>query len=339
MKTEILDKNNINKIIDLINAGEVVGLPTETVYGLAASIFKPESIKKIFELKGRPCDNPLIVHISEVQEVNILVKNFDLNFKKIIESFWPGPLTIVTEKSDIIIKEISAGLNTVAVRMPDNDLIRAVIKKTGPLAAPSANISGTPSPTSALHVYNDFKGKIPAVLDGGKCKIGLESTVIYLKNNSIKILRPGKITLEELESKINKKIILDKNILCKINNKKVISPGMKYKHYSPNAELILVSGSRKDFFSFLNKNKSSNIGVLSYKEDIKILEKMKILNINYGSYKNFDEQGENLFEKLREFNNFHEIEKIYTRVPELTSSGIAVYDRLLRASGFKILKI
>ncbi|MEG1845718.1 MAG: L-threonylcarbamoyladenylate synthase, partial [Oscillospiraceae bacterium] len=207
MKTEVLkvtDDNLIEiakKAGELLRNGEVVGIPTETVYGLAANALSSDAAAKIFKAKGRPQDNPLIVHISEFNEIYDLVKDVPKNAKKLAENFWPGPLTMIMEKSSLIPIEVSGGLSTVAIRMPSHPVARAIIKASGvPLAAPSANISGSPSPTNAKYVFDDMNGKIPLIVDGGSSKVGVESTVITLVTNPPRVLRPGGITVSQLKS-------------------------------------------------------------------------------------------------------------------------------------------
>jgi len=242
MKTEILSKNQIKKAAELIREGNIVAFPTETVYGLGANALDKKAIKKIFEVKGRPIKNPLIVHIASKEQLHSIakVKRFHEEVDKLIRKFWPGPLTLVLERKKNIHNEVTGGLNTVAVRMPNNKVALKLIKNSGvPIAAPSANLSGKPSGTCFKHVFEDFNGKIACIIKSRNCKIGLESTVIDLTSKKPLLLRPGGTDLEEL-----KEILPD----LRINNKKidkVKSPGMKYKHYSPKAKVILFEKNAK----------------------------------------------------------------------------------------------
>ena len=250
MKTKILSINQSNladldEAAQLLRAGEVVGFPTETVYGLGGSAFSERAIQKIFDAKNRPADNPLIVHISNIEMLNDLVEEVSEFAKKIMDEFWPGPLTILFNKNKNNVPDIvTAGLNTVAVRMPSHPIARALIEKANlPIAAPSANLSGSPSPTTAQHVFDDLNGRIPMIVDGGKCEIGVESTVIDIYRNPPLILRPGGATFEKL-----REIIPNIEIYEKITPKKELeerpsTPGLKYRHYSPRARVFLFEHS------------------------------------------------------------------------------------------------
>src|SRR3989339_291604 len=244
MKTLILKINEKNpeekKIAEaakIINNSGLVVFPTETVYGLGASAFDANAIKKIFKAKNRPMDNPLIVHISKKEEVNLLSSKIPKVAWKLIDEFWPGPLTLVLKKNKIVPSEVTAGLDTVAIRMPKNKIALALIEKSGPIAAPSANLSSKPSGTSVKHVIQDFKGKVDCIISSRESEIGLESTVLDLTGKP-RILRPGAITFEELI-----KILPNLEIITNSNQPK--SPGMKYKHYAPDAEVIIIEGERE----------------------------------------------------------------------------------------------
>ena len=237
-------QQDIEKAGQILSQGGLVGIPTETVYGLAADALNGKAVAKIFTAKGRPMDNPLIVHIKDIKDINKygLVREFSTKAKLLAENFWPGPLTIIMPKGDCIPEEVSAGLDTVAIRFPEHQIARRIIEAANtPLAAPSANLSGSPSPTTAKHVFNDLNGRIDAVLDGGRCRVGLESTVITLATPTPKLLRPGGVTLEEMKEVIGE-IEVDKAVLNQIESGAVVSsPGMKYKHYAPKARVIPVS--------------------------------------------------------------------------------------------------
>ena len=246
MKTLLLNKNEIDIAADIIKKGGIVAMPTETVYGLAADALNGEAVAKIFKAKGRPMDNPLIVHISDIKQIDMLVAEFSDKAKKLAEKFWPGPLTIVLPKSDIIPDEVSAGLSTVAIRFPSHPIAHELIAKSSPIAAPSANLSGSPSPTTVRHVLADMDGRIDAIIDGGDCEVGVESTVITLTEDVPTLLRPGGVTLEQLRAEIGEVKVHPAVLKSLGKGMKASSPGMKYKHYSPKAEVILLRGSEDE---------------------------------------------------------------------------------------------
>ncbi|MCX8055984.1 MAG: L-threonylcarbamoyladenylate synthase, partial [Ignavibacteria bacterium] len=256
MKT--LLTTSIKKAAEFVKKGEIVAFPTETVYGLGANVFDDNAVKKIFVAKKRPQDNPLIVHISKIEQIELLVKRLNDCAKKIIEEFFPGPITIVLEKNDVISELVSGGLNTIAIRMPSLELTRKFIDECGvPLSAPSANLSGSPSPTSWKHVYKDLNGRIPCILKGPECDVGIESTVVDCTKNKPVILRPGIISIEDL-----KKIFPEVKLYKPKKITKPKSPGMKYRHYAPKAKVILIN-SEEDFLKYdFNENKSAFIGFM-----------------------------------------------------------------------------
>ena len=256
MKTLILDENDIEKAAEIIKNGGLVAMPTETVYGLAANALDGKAVARIFKAKGRPMDNPLIVHISDISQIDSLVREFPEKARILAEKFWAGPLTMILPKSDIIPDEVSAGLDTVAIRFPSNKIAQALIAKSMPLAAPSANLSGSPSPTNARHVFDDMNGRINAIIDGGECEVGVESTVITLSTDTPRLLRPGGITVEQLRKAIGNVIIDDAVLNPLKSGEKAASPGMKYKHYAPKAHIILLEGSDSDFIEYVNSRKA-----------------------------------------------------------------------------------
>ncbi|MEG1551077.1 MAG: L-threonylcarbamoyladenylate synthase [Oscillospiraceae bacterium] len=338
MKTEVLkvtDDNLIEiakKAGELLKNGEVVGIPTETVYGLAANALSSDAAAKIFKAKGRPQDNPLIVHISEFNEIYDLVKEVPKNAKKLAENFWPGPLTMIMEKSSLIPIEVSGGLSTVAIRMPSHPVARAIIKASGvPLAAPSANISGSPSPTNAKYVFDDMNGKIPLIVDGGSSKVGVESTVITLVTNPPRVLRPGGITVSQLKSVLGE-IAVDEAVLNKLKDgEKASSPGMKYKHYAPKADITIVKGSLSQFLSKVKND--TDFVALCFEGEEDNFDKC----VTYGTQDDGNSQANRLFDALRELDEIG-AKKVYARFPSGDGVGLAVYNRLLRAAAFKIIE-
>ena len=261
---------DISLAASFIKNGEVVGMPTETVYGLAANALNPQAVERIFKAKGRPSDNPLIVHIADFNDIEKynLVSEVTEVARLLAEKFWPGPLTIIMPKSEAVPKITTGGLDTVAVRFPADVNAQRLIKASDcPIAAPSANISGSPRPTTAAHVYSDMQGKIPAIIDGGECQVGLESTVVSVKGDVVTVLRPGGVTVEDLSSVYDKVEVCDAVLNKLKEGETALSPGMKYKHYSPNARVCLVKGSDEAFCNFVNEKDSKTTVALCYEDD------------------------------------------------------------------------
>lgn len=336
--TKILSpsQENIDYCATLINNGEIVGMPTETVYGLAANAYDADAVKKVFEAKGRPADNPLIVHIADIKMLYELASYVPDTAKKLAERFWGGPLTMVLPKSEKVPFITSGGLDTVGIRMPANVTAKNFIKACGvPIAAPSANISGKPSPTCAGHVFDDMRGKIPAVLDGGECTVGVESTVISFENESVRILRPGAVTKEDLLT-IADNVILDEGILSEVAiAEKAASPGMKYKHYSPKARVILINGSLNKFLEYAEKNRSDGTYLMCFDGDKdKIPENFNAVFYGESSI----DQAKNLFSVLRRLDELG-AKTVFARVPSSDGVGLAVYNRILRAASFDVVEV
>lgn len=249
MKTKIFGKEGISEAAEILKGGGLVSFPTETVYGLGGNGLDKEAAKKIYAAKGRPSDNPLILHVSSIEEVYPLVKALPEKAKKLMEAFWPGPLTLVLPKSDIVPKESTGGLETVALRSPENALTLDLIRACGfPIAGPSANLSGRPSPTAASHVFEDLGGRIEGILEDGAVGIGVESTIVDLSENCPTLLRPGAITIEDLEEVLGEKVAIDPTLLGKSMAEGFTpkAPGMKYRHYAPKAEMILFKKKEED---------------------------------------------------------------------------------------------
>lgn len=338
METKLLKPNeeSINLACSLLKAGEVVAVPTETVYGLAGDAMNGNAIKKIFEAKGRPADNPLIVHISNLDMLDGIVREFNADAQKLATAFWPGPLTIIMPKGEKVCKETTAGLDSVGVRMPSNKIAREIISRSGvPFSAPSANISGKPSPTSAQDVFYDMNGKIPLIIDGGESDAGVESTVISVLDETPIILRPGIITKENIEKVLNKKIKLAKEVTEGVKKDSIVlSPGMKYKHYAPNAKVTLIKSSLDTFIEFVNKNKFEGTYVMCFDGEEKF---MPVQAFSYGKNNDPKSQAHNLFAVLRKFDHKH-AKQVFVRCPETTGISLAVYNRLIRSAGFNIIE-
>jgi len=348
MTTELIRIRNLNENADdfkragnLLRGGSVVAIPTETVYGLAANAFDTDAIKKVFEAKGRPQDNPLIVHISDISDIPKLASDFPDTAKKLAEKFWPGPLTMILKKTDAVPFEVTAGLLTVAVRFPSHEVARAIIDAAGvPLAAPSANLSGKPSPTTAQHVMRDLSGKIPMIFDGGACEVGLESTVIDLTGEVPTLLRPGGVTLSELRKTIGE-VAVNPKILEEVDDgEAVASPGMKYKHYAPSSPVVIVEGKSEPFRDFVKSEASGKkVAVLCFDEEAALFEDSTVSVITYGSTSHPEELATNLFSALRSLDDICP-DIIYAREP-VCSDGLelAVVNRLSRAAGFSKISV
>ena len=325
---------SVKQAAEILRNGGIVGIPTETVYGLAADARSEKAVRDIFAAKGRPQDNPLIVHISSMDMLPPLVKDIPELAKRLAERFWCGPLTIIFDKSNLIPYTTSGGLNTVAVRMPSSEAARAIIDECGfPLAAPSANLSGSPSPTTARHVYNDMNGKIPLIIDGGECSVGVESTVICLNENKIHILRPGGVTAEMLSEFAE--VEIDKAVTsCHKENELVLSPGMKYKHYSPKAVVTIVDAHGEDFRDYClaasEKNPEKKLVALGIGVNERGIFK------DYGAASEL--QAHRLFSLLREADDDN-ADIVLVEMPSVEGIGLAVYNRLLRAAAFKVVGV
>ncbi len=328
------DEQGISTAAEILSSGGIVAIPTETVYGLACSAFSDAAVEKVFRAKGRPQDNPLIVHISDADMLPQVVASFGKKAEALAEAFWPGPLTLVLPKGEKIAQSVSGGLETVAVRMPSHQVARAIIKKAGiPLAAPSANLSGSPSPTEADHVIADLDGRIDAVCISGSADVGVESTVVTLVTDPPRLLRPGGITAEQLKELLPD-LIIDKAVLSEPEKgEKVASPGMKYKHYSPKTEVFLVEGDTDAFCKFVNEKKNSLAICFDGEE-----KNISIKVLSYGDETRPAEQAHAIFALLRQADRL-DADSVYIHAPEKSGIGLAVYNRLIRAAGFRVIRL
>lgn len=328
------DITDVEYAAQLIRKGEVVGMPTETVYGLAADACDEQAVGKIFAAKGRPSDNPLIVHLSSADKFEDYAHDVPDTAYKIAEKFCPGPLTMVLPKRDNIPFVTSGGLQTVGIRIPFHKTARQLIELSGKaIAAPSANLSGSPSPTSAQHVMDDMNGKIPAIIDGGVCSVGIESTVISFENGAIRVLRPGFVSAEDL-SIFGVPVLTDNGILESVSeNERVLSPGMKYKHYSPKANVTLIHGEYENFIRYVKNHNKSGVCAVVFDSD-KPIDGVK--TAFYGD--TAEEQAAKLFAVLRSADE-HSFNQLYFRYPSEKGVGLAVCNRLLRAAGFEVIYV
>lgn len=334
MKTKIFTESeyDIKEAGKIIKNGGLVAFPTETVYGLGADALNDEAVKKIYLAKGRPSDNPLIVHICRKEDIIPLVKEVTPKAQALIDAFFPAPLTIILPKSDRIGQTVSGGLDTVAVRMPENETARRLIEAADcPVAAPSANTSGLPSPTRAKYVIDDMMGKIDGIIDGGDCEFGVESTVITLAGETPVILRPGAVTKEMIEEVIGEVDVAKAVLEGMKDNETAASPGMKYKHYAPKARVVIVDADRKTYEKFVNSRK--NAFALCYEGD-----DVKIPKITFGRENDDLSQARELFDALRELDEMG-AKKVYARIPHTTGVGMAVYNRLIRAAAFNVINL
>lgn len=338
MKTILLNAaapDTVSRGAEIITHGGLLGIPTETVYGLGANGLDPDAVLKIFEAKGRPQDNPLILHVSGPEQVETFCHNIPDIAWILMENFWPGPLTLVLPARDIVPKRTTAGLDTVAIRCPNNALTRAIIEAAGvPIAAPSANISGKPSPTTAQHVLHDMDGRIEAVVDGGPCAVGLESTIVDLTGDVPRLLRPGGVTPEMLR-KILGELLIDNAVLGEISTDTVVrAPGMKYTHYTPTGQVIIVTGSSEGAAQYIKKRLTAQDKVLCFSEELSLYSGKYA--VSYGSEAQPETLARGLFAALRELDR-DDIKTIYARCPTDSGEGFAVANRLKKAAGFYIV--
>ena len=321
------DNKDLARASDILRSGGLVAIPTETVYGLGANAFDKDACLKIFAAKGRPADNPLIVHIAHESQLADIVAEVNDNAKKLIDTFWPGPLTIVMKKSKSIPYEVSAGLDTVAVRMPSHKVAYALLDMCGlPIAAPSANTSGKPSPTSANHVFDDMNGKIEAIVDGGSCTVGLESTVIDVTDDVPRLLRPGGVTYEQLCDVLGTVI---KNYEFK-DGETPRSPGVKYKHYAPKADVYVVRNNIQEYV-VKESVKYGKVGVLCHSK-IDLPQNCIIKHMG----DNPDEFANTLFANLRDFDD-EGVDVIFAEDIDDKGINLAVSNRLYKAAGYKFI--
>ncbi len=309
-------------------------MPTETVYGLAASIHRPDAIKNIFRIKGRPQDNPLIVHIADWSMLPPLVSSYPPLAKELARRYWPGPLTMILPKSPAVSDEITANRADVGIRCPKHPVARELIACAGaPLAAPSANLSGRPSPTCALHVLDDFDGKIPMILDGGASQVGLESTVVRVYDDHLQVFRPGGVTSEMLRE-VCADVVLDPGICQETAPQGAVpSPGMKYRHYAPKAEVILLVAKKEPFIRYIREHQGDGVYAMVFDGEKQYLSGNVIA---YGA--DAKKQAHEIFAALRKLDDLG-AKRVYIHAPSKQGLGLAVYNRLIRAAGFRVVTL
>ena len=349
MKTKVvrLDENNIDEHViskagNILRQGGLVVFPTETVYGLGANALDKDAVKKIFEAKGRPQDNPLIVHISKVKDIEKLVEEIPPIAQKLMDKFWPGPMTIILKKKDIIPNETSAGLDSIGIRMPSNKIAMELISMAGvPIAAPSANLSGKPSPTDLETCVEDLDGRVNAILGGDNSEVGVESTVIDCTIDPPCILRPGGITLEMLKE-VDSNIYIDPAIMKKPDKElRPKAPGMKYRHYAPKAPLKIIKGDLNKTIEKINEmvqniDAEKKVGIIATDETIDNYKKGEVVSI--GSRKDLNTIAHNLFYVLRTFDEKN-VDLILSEAFEEKDMGVAIMNRLKKSAGYDIINL
>lgn len=319
----------------IIRGGGLVAIPTETVYGLGADGLNEAAVAKIFAAKGRPQDNPLILHVTGAEQIELFCRQIPQKAYDLAKAFWPGPLTMVLPARSVVPKRTTAGLDTVAVRCPDNAVTRQIIRLAGvPIAAPSANISGKPSTTTAAHVLHDHDGKIDAIVDGGPCRVGVESTIVDLTEDRPRLLRPGGVTPEQLIAVLGD-LVVDKAVTAQIDKDAVVkAPGMKYRHYAPQCQVVIVSGSREKAAAYIRAHFAAGDRVLCFGEELPLYAGCAPLA--YGREADVNSLSAGLFAALRELDN-PAVHKVYARCPVGGGVAYAVQNRLKKAAAFHII--
>ena len=329
----------IEKAAAVLRQGGLVVFPTETVYGLGGDATDPQAALAIYAAKGRPSDNPLIIHVAEPRDAEPYAVTSE-TYYRLAAAFMPGPLTVILPKRDSIPLSVTGGLDTVAVRCPAHPVARALIRAAGiPVAAPSANRSGRPSPTCAAHATEDLLGRVDVILDGGDCEVGLESTIVKLDGDTGTLLRPGAITPEELRAVIHHLTVAPAVTAALAKGERVLSPGMKYKHYAPDAPLTLLEGEAAAVRAFLvEKAAETGVGILCFDEEIPLMPKDAVL-FPVGAAADLETQAHRLFAALREANANKSVTRLYAHLPPTEGLGLALYNRAIRAAAHSILHV
>ena len=337
MKTRLLTGHDIPAAAAILREGGLLGIPTETVYGLGADGLNAEAVRHIFEAKGRPQDNPLILHIPDASWLSRYCHDVPASAYALAERFWPGPLTMILPRREIVPDAVTCGLDTVGVRCPDHPVTLEIIRAAAvPVAAPSGNRSGRPSPTCARHMLEDMEGRIDAIVDGGPCGVGVESTIIDLTVTPPRLLRPGGLPLEELREMLGE-IAVDKAVLSPLAaGEKPRAPGMKYRHYAPKAPVTVVTGPGEGTARYIRERAGEHTGVICFDEFAEAFPNCVVEPI--GSYADKAEQARRVFEALRAFDGTA-VTAIYAQCPGDAGLGLAVANRLKKAAGFQIVDI
>ena len=335
IKTQLLTEKDIEAAAAILRAGSLVGIPTETVYGLGANGLDPAAVRRIFEAKGRPQDNPLILHIPDPSWLERYCRDVPAAARRLAEQFWPGPLTMILPRRALVPDEVTCGLETVGVRCPDHPVTLAIIRAAGvPVAAPSGNRSGRPSPTCARHMLEDMEGRIQAVVDGGPCGVGVESTIVDLTLPVPRLLRPGGLPLEALEAVLGR-VDVDRAVTAPLSpGEKPRAPGMKYRHYAPQAPVTVVTGDGAATAAYIRRQAGANTGVICFGEYRDRFPGCTVRSI--GPAGDRGEQARRVFDALRSFDGTP-VTAIFAQCPGEEGLGLAVANRLKKAAGFQIV--
>ena len=335
IKTQLLTEKDIEAAAAILRAGGLVGIPTETVYGLGANGLDPAAVRRIFEAKGRPQDNPLILHIPDPSWLERYCRDVPAAARRLAEQFWPGPLTMILPRRALVPDEVTCGLETVGVRCPDHPVTLAIIRAAGvPVAAPSGNRSGRPSPTCARHMLEDMEGRIQAVVDGGPCGVGVESTIVDLTLPVPRLLRPGGLPLEALEA-VRGRVDVDRAVTAPLSHgEKPRAPGMKYRHYAPRAPVTVVTGDGAATAAYIRRQAGANTGVICFGEYRDRFPGCTVRSI--GPAGDRGEQARRVFDALRSFDGTP-VTAIFAQCPGEEGLGLAVANRLKKAAGFQIV--
>ena len=341
MNTKRLTEKNMDEAAAILRDGGLVGIPTETVYGLGANGLNEEAVAHIFEAKGRPQDNPLILHIPDASWLERYCKDIPLTAYKLADAYWPGPMTMILRRKDIVPDAVTAGLDTVGMRCPAHPLCRAIIDAAGvPVAAPSGNTSGRPSPTTAQHMLEDMDGKIDAIVDGGPCSVGVESTIIDLTETPARLLRPGGITLEQLEAVLGE-VAVDPAVTRLMGaGEQPKAPGMKYRHYAPKAPVTVVTGDPQKSAEYIAAHASPEDGIICFDEFLPLFTRRSETRpvMDLGPAGDKEEQARHIFDALRSFDHTS-VPAIWAQCPDATGIGLAIANRLNKAAGFHIIRV
>ena len=341
MKTKLLTERELDTAAAILRDGGLVGIPTETVYGLGANGLNEEAVKNIFAAKGRPQDNPLILHIPDVSWLERYCKDIPLTAYRLAEAYWPGPMTMILYHKDLVPQAVTAGLDTVGMRCPAHKLCRDIIAAAGvPVAAPSGNTSGRPSPTTAQHMLEDMDGKIDAIVDGGPCAVGVESTIIDLTCQPPRLLRPGGITLEQLRSVLGE-VEVDPAVTRLMGaGEKPKAPGMKYRHYAPKAPVTVVTGDPQKSARYIADHAAPEDGVICFDEFLSLFtgrsQTRPVMDLGPAGDK--EEQARHIFDALRSFDHTS-VPAIWAQCPDSSGIGLAIANRLNKAAGFHIIEV
>ncbi|MDE7242673.1 MAG: threonylcarbamoyl-AMP synthase [Oscillospiraceae bacterium] len=337
MKTQLLTEHDIDTAAEILRSGGLVGIPTETVYGLGANGLNAAAVGRIFTAKGRPQDNPLILHIPDPAWLDRCCRNIPPAAYRLARQLWPGPLTMILQRRENVPNAVTCGLDTVGVRCPDHPLALAVIEAAGvPVAAPSGNLSGRPSPTCARHMLEDMDGRIDAILDGGPCGVGVESTIIDMTVPIPRLLRPGGMPLERLREALGE-VVVDKAVTAQLGaGEKPRAPGMKYRHYAPKAPVIVVTGDSRRTARYIRRNLGEHTGVICFDEYAGQFPNCVIEAI--GPVSDKARQARRVFDALRAFDST-DVDTIFAQCPGSSGLGMAVANRLKKAAGFRVVDL